>query len=217
MGSGDAKETKRQVKGLKRKQNKKEGQDKIKKRCQSDDLLMMSKFEMTPKEAEYESLCGLPPPPGEPMFLDLDSVDPSEKEEDDTQQEEIKTKRKISKENLKRNLLAIPNTSEASIRYGLSSTQTAAIASAYLLDLIDGGQLTQEAKSVTLDSSKVKRGRDKVTSKAKENGDEKSLTDNIEGILADGRKDKTMVRTFNRETGRYHVRIKKGKSCDHSF
>ena len=37
----------------------------------------------------------------------------------------------------------------------------------------------------------------------------KSLTGNIEGILADGRKDKTMVRTFDRETGRYHVRIKK--------
>ena len=54
MGSGDAKETKRRVKGLKRKQNEKEGQDNIKKRCQSDNLLMMSKFEMTPEEAEYE-------------------------------------------------------------------------------------------------------------------------------------------------------------------
>ena len=54
MGSGDAKETKRRVKGLKRKQNEKEGEDNIKKGCQSEELLMMSKFEMTPEEADYE-------------------------------------------------------------------------------------------------------------------------------------------------------------------
>ena len=90
MGSGDAKETKRQVKGLKRKQNEKEGQDNIKKRCQSEELLMMSKLEMTPEEAEYESLCCLPPPPGEPMFPDIDSVETSDKEEEDTQQEEVR-------------------------------------------------------------------------------------------------------------------------------
>ena len=37
----------------------------------------------------------------------------------------------------------------------------------------------------------------------------KSLADNIVGILADGQKDKTMLRTFDNEIEHYHTRIKK--------
>ena len=214
---------------MKRKLKESEGQDKIKKRCLDEQKELMSKFQMTPDEVEVESAVTLeevvedtetfPPPiqPGDVMFPDIDIVDMSNLDDQIEGQKEAKPKRKRESEIFKRNLLPIPNTSEASLRYGLSSTETAAVASVYLLDLIKGGHLTEEARHLTLDSAKVKRGRDKVMERAKEDGDRKSLEDNIEGILADGRKDKTMCRTFNEETGRFHTRVKKRKPCDHSF
>ena len=54
---------------------------------------------------------------------------------------ESEAKRHRTKEVTERNQLPIPNTSETILRYGLSETQTAAVASAYLMDLIRAGHL----------------------------------------------------------------------------
>ena len=122
---------------------------------------------------------------------------------------ESEAKRHRTKEVTERNQLPIPNTSETILRYGLSETQTAAVASAYLMDLIQAGHLPASDVKLTVDSSKVKRGRDKVMAAARERGNKESLEDNIKAIFFDGQKDKTKVKIYKEETGKHHPRLVK--------
>ena len=108
-----------------------------------------------------------------------------------------------------RNLLPIPNTAATSLRYGQSPTETAAIASAFLLDLINGGILPAEYSYLALDKNKVQRARSKMMKVASETGVQDTLEDEIKGIFFDGRKNLTRVMIHDEQTGRYHPRLQK--------
>ena len=112
----------------------------------------------------------------------------------------------------KRNMLPIPNTARTSLRYELSSTETAAVASSFLLDLIEGGILSQEFSYLTLDKSKVQRWINQVMFQARENAGNLTTDETIKGIFFDARKDNTLHNEKDPVTGRLHPRIKK-ESC----
>ena len=69
--------------------------------------------------------------------------------------EVISRKTSKKKEVGQRNLLPLPNTARASLRYELSSTETAAVASSFLLDLIEGGVLSKEFSYLAVDKCKI--------------------------------------------------------------
>ena len=60
---------------------------------------------------------------------------------------------------VKRNLMNVDNTARASIRYGISPTATAAIASGFLQDLIAAGHLSKEYSHLACDQFKISRAR----------------------------------------------------------
>ena len=72
-------------------------------------------------------------------------------------------------------MIPIPNLSEVSLRFGRSATEAVAMASAYLLDLIEADIVPPECSSLALDASKLKRGRDKVMKEASIKREEVSL------------------------------------------
>ena len=109
----------------------------------------------------------------------------------------------------KRNMLPIPNTARASLRYELSSTETAAVAFSFLLDLIEGGILSQEFSYLTLDKSKVQRWRNQVMFQASEIAGNMTTDETIKGIFFDARKDNTLYNEKDTVTGRFHSKIKK--------
>ena len=110
---------------------------------------------------------------------------------------------------IKRNMLPIPHTARTSIRYELSSTETAAVASSFLLDLIEGGILPQELSYLTLDKCKVQRWRNQVMVQASETASTLTTDETIKGIFFDARKDKTLFNEKDPVTGRFHTRIRK--------
>ena len=71
----------------------------------------------------------------------------------------------------KRNLLPIPSTAEASLRFEVYSTAAAAICDGFLADLIRGKILTQDSSYLALDKCKLQRARQSVMAKAREEGD----------------------------------------------
>ena len=82
--------------------------------------------------------------------------------------EVISRKTSKKKEVGQRNLLPLPNTARASLRYELSSTETAAVASSFLLDLIEGGVLSKEFSYLAVDKCKIQRWRSQVMSQDNE-------------------------------------------------
>ena len=93
----------------------------------------------------------------------------------------------------KRNNLPIPNTAAASVRFGTSQAETAAITSGFLLDLIEAGHLPPEKAHLAVNKNKVARAKTAVLELAGERGEQASSEDNIKAIFFDGRKDKTQV------------------------
>ena len=93
----------------------------------------------------------------------------------------------------KRNNLPIPNTAAASVRFGTSQAETAAITSGFLLDLIEAGHLPPEKAHLAVNKNKVARAKTAVLEIAGERGEQASSEDNIKAIFFDGRKDKTQV------------------------
>ena len=96
----------------------------------------------------------------------------------------------------KRNNLPIPNTAAASVRFGTSQAETAAITSGFLLDLIEAGHLPPEKAYLAVNKNKVARAKTAVLEIAGERGEQASSEDNIKAIFFDGRKDKTQVLNF---------------------
>ena len=94
---------------------------------------------------------------------------------------------------MKYNKMPIPNTSAASVRFGTSQSETAAITSGFLLDLIEAGHLQPEMAYLAVNKEKVSRGKTAVMKMAGERGDTAATEDQITAIFFDGRKDKTQV------------------------
>ena len=74
--------------------------------------------------------------------------------------------RKRREEVGRRNLMPIPLTARASLRYQESATETAAVGRGLIMYLIAAGYLSREMSVHALDKSKVQRWRNKVMSEA---------------------------------------------------
>ena len=108
---------------------------------------------------------------------------------------------------VKRNYLDISNAAVASIRFGVSSTATAAIINGLLKDIMKAGKLVEDKKNLICDSMKVFRAKECAMkySRVEENFDcERNI---ITGIFVDGRKDKTLVLIHDKTTGTFRKQI----------
>ena len=85
-----------------------------------------------------------------------------------------------------RNTMPIPNTVKASLRYDISSTATAAIASGFLKDLIVAGHLGPDLSYLSCDPSKLMRARKGVLVQAREEDQKSQRETKIVGIGYDG-------------------------------
>ena len=82
-----------------------------------------------------------------------------------------------------RNYMPIENTVSAGVRYGLSATQTAAVATGFLKDLIDAGILGPEYSYLAIDKSKVMRAKAAVMGGASEESDRECMEGEVRGIF----------------------------------
>ena len=113
---------------------------------------------------------------------------------------------KTTPQNIK-NYMPIENTVSAGVRYGLSATQTAAVATGFLKDLINAGILGPEYSYLAVDKSKVMRAKSTIISGASEDGDRECMEGDIRGIFFDGRKDFTKHMVKDVITGSLHPRV----------
>ena len=110
---------------------------------------------------------------------------------------------------LRRNYLDVSQTAGASLRYGVSSTATAAICSGIFSDQIRGKVLSPDSEYLAVDKNKIARARDRIMKESQIKDEERNQEEIITGIFADGRKDKTKVLLLDGTTGRYHQRTVK--------
>ena len=94
-----------------------------------------------------------------------------EEEGDDDEKEDSNLEKEIvdeevKKEKSQRNDMPIPNTAAASVRFGTSQSETAAITSGFLLDLIEAGHLPPEKAFLAVTRNKVARGKTAVLKSA---------------------------------------------------
>ena len=73
------------------------------------------------------------------------------------------------------------------MRYELSSTETAAVASSFLLDLIEGGVLSKEFSYLAVDKCKIQRWRSQVMSQTSGSAEILCPEDTVKGIFFDAR------------------------------
>ena len=123
-----------------------------------------------------------------------EEADDNEKEDSNLEKEIVDEE--VKKEKSQRNDMPIPNTAAASVRFGTSQSETAAITSGFLLDLIEAGHLPPEKAFLAVTRNKVARGKTAVLKSAGERGEEAANQDIITAIYFDGRKDKTQVKQF---------------------
>ncbi|XP_065670747.1 uncharacterized protein LOC136089067 [Hydra vulgaris] len=105
--------------------------------------------------------------------------------------------------------MKIQNTAIAAIRYEVSNTAAAAIASGFLKDLVEAKIVPESAIYLLLDKNKVHRAKDKVMSECQNIGENRFECEDISCILFDGRSDKTNVLTSNDETKKFYPSIQK--------
>ncbi|XP_047127448.1 uncharacterized protein LOC124808427 [Hydra vulgaris] len=105
--------------------------------------------------------------------------------------------------------MKIQNTAIAAIRYEVSNTAAAAIASGFLKDLVEAKVVPESALFLLLDKNKVHRAKDKVMSECQVFAENRLDSENVSCILFDGRSDKTNLMTFNEETKKFYPLIKK--------
>jgi len=114
---------------------------------------------------------------------------------------------------IKRNYLDISSTAVASVRFGVSSTASAAIINGLLGDLLKAGHLGEDKKHLICDSKNF-RAKERATkySRTEENSTiEKS---SITGIFVDSRKDNTLMLMHDETTGHLQETHHQGKSYD---
>ena len=102
----------------------------------------------------------------------------------------------------RRNTVSIPNTALASIRFGASARATAVIASSYVIDLMESGEISKEKSYLMVDANKVLRAKDYVMRTQQAHDDARSQEGAVICIFFDGRKDDTKVMRYNEETRR---------------
>ena len=114
---------------------------------------------------------------------------------EETGEEDVISGEKVTskKRDVKTNKMPIPNTAAASVRFGTSQAETAAITSGFLLDLIEAGHLAPEKAFLAVNKNKVSRAKDSVMKLAGERGEKATKDDQITAVYSDGRKDKTKV------------------------
>ena len=206
MVSGDIVETKRQVKAENRVAedkavvvnytNRREKDDRVMKNhfreidepllssCQPADPVGISLIADSEDEDSEPDLPDLPTPPVPGELLHP---------EQPLENENGSKKGARRKEVVKRNLLPISSTAEASLRFDVSSTAAAAICNGFLADLIRGKVVPPDSTYLALDKCKLQRARQSVMAKSREEGDIKCKDGTTKGIYFDSRKDKTMV------------------------
>ena len=108
----------------------------------------------------------------------------------------------------KYNTINISNTVTAGLRYGVSSTQIAAVASGFLMDFIDGGILSKFSY-LAMDKIKVTRCKEKLLTEAREGGNATILDEMITCLYFDRRWDNTRALVTDEDTGRLHLWIMK--------
>ena len=183
IGGPDMAETEKQKKAAKRKLEEAESLSKLRKKSQEEEAQIFDKV-MFPEDLERNE--------NEESSLEKDEyeVDPGSEKQ-------------------KRNYLDITYTASASLRYGVSSTATAAICSSFLADLINGKVLPSECEHLAVDKYKVMRAKERMMNESKIHDEERNQEDVITGIFADGRRDKTKVLVEDKTTGRFHQRYVK--------
>ena len=203
IGGADMVETEKQDKTSKRKLEEAESLAKQRKRSQEEEEEMFGRVLFTDSE-ELDM--------GEDLVAegnvseveqDHDEVEDDGSREDDIAVDDLGT------EKTRRNYLDLSNTAAASLRYGVSSTASAALCSSFLADLIKGKVLPPEYEYLAVDKSKVARAKERVMKESRAKDEERNQDEVISGIFADGRKDKTKVLVEDATTGRYHQRIVK--------
>ena len=107
----------------------------------------------------------------------------------------------------KRNMIPVPNTAKASLRYCVSPAATASLVSEYLKDLIAAGILSSEMSYLVCDPSKIERARKSVMNKAKDADKLSSSKDPIKGFSYDGRKDKHTRAMVSDSAGNMRLRM----------
>ena len=105
----------------------------------------------------------------------------------------------------KRNMVGIPLTALAAIRYSVSNTAAAAVARGYVYDLIKAEMLTKDMALLAVDRKKVHRARNLVMKHLQKS--EHKSEEKIDCILFDSRIDTTKVRTYDEETRRSYVDV----------
>ena len=90
----------------------------------------------------------------------------------------------------KRNTVEVTCLASTAIRYSASSRMAAALATAYLSDLVKAGVLPEDAVYLAVDGAKVQRAKDNMMEMASERGLEKAENDIIEMVMFDSRIDK---------------------------
>ena len=192
IGSNDTVESKRQTKCFERKDKTTE------KKIQKEKKETEMKKEMEERTAEFENLT-TPECNEEPQKKKRKNHEKDENFSDDN----IESGDDLDE----RNMLKIPHTATASIRYKVNEAQRAAVVTRYLNDLIEGGILDEDQRYLTVDPMKVHRAKHKVMSVLQLKGKESLEEDKPSCIMFDGRIDKTKVRTRNIETKRDYETI----------
>ena len=104
----------------------------------------------------------------------------------------------------KRGYLNITPAVEVALRFGATSTVTAAIINGTIAALIDDHHLHPDLKSLCVDAAKVTRFKAKVLAAA-----DSERPAPIKCVFIDGRRDDTLITKRNMVTGRHHRVIKK--------
>ena len=98
---------------------------------------------------------------------------------------------KNGSDHTKKNYLDLSKTAGASLRFGVSSSATAAVCTGFLADQIKGEILPPEMAYLAVDKFKIQRAKTKVMKESQEKDEKRNQEDVITGIFSDGRKDKT--------------------------
>lgn len=108
---------------------------------------------------------------------------------------------------LKRNYLDISSVAVASVRFGVSSTATAAIINGLLCDLMKAGLLGEDKKHLICDSKKVFRAKERVMKYSAAEENSCLAICNTTGIFVDSRKDNTLILQHDETTSTVRKRI----------
>ena len=107
----------------------------------------------------------------------------------------------------KRNTVDISGLASTAMRYQSSSREAAALATAFLGDLMKAGVLPPEAAYLAVDGAKVQRARENMMEMAKQRGEEKTQESDIQCVMFDSRIDKTKVQHYDKETDKFYPRL----------